>query len=612
MSEWLDVCFWRNLAVQLKACERLGIDPTILYNAMPTDLRAATEEDQKRAWITLPQYNKIQDALVDALGHPYWLTEVGDCAPLTTFGGIEAFQLAAHRVLMRWITSPRLGVAMLANAARAWNENKEWRLDELESDHALIEIVYPERPHRRPRKPIHDRRSLLFYIRGILRKIPTMWMFQPEVADLKYVVVQVPLLEMLRLEVPTLPIRLDNNILKLGIEEVGHVVWLIPNSKGIYAGEYVDTATMGDANALPALLLTSDIRSICRRTHQMLPLAFAGEIYAIDSAYPLPATIIRLSWSTHWLARFVEKLIPDIYRAFRESVKLLEARASESAEAARVREELRYAGIVLERKFPNRNIKDRVLNREFGEKDAEGIYSGCEIVTTFALCYDIVGSKKLAQGVPVAVSGDKKRRFLEAAYQLARWLGIWHYNLRGDGGLCTAIPDWGDVMYVDPSSGEEIAIHLSSMSRQHVADRMVQFARALHTLAHDMFGWRLRVGIDVSDVQWNILEDGSSIHAHGPACDNSARLESAAPNGETLASSALVALITDNAQFGNQQEVKIKDGVALAHLLLPLTQSTEAQPGDTENGRSNPIASVPDPLLADVLRILKAPPRVPE
>lgn len=562
---WHDVNFGRNHLVQRKACLLLGIDPNQYDAAILGELLALNERAKLQRWIPLSIYNVMQDNLVTLLGgHPWRLREVGWCAAETTFGGMEALQLFIHRLFLKYLTSPLVGIAKLCEATHAWHCNKRWLLHRCTHNSTFIVITYPEGPNGIRRTPFEDRRSVLYYIRGILEKIPRMWARQPD-ATLEYRVCQVPLLQLLAAEAPELTLEFDRRVLKVNGDVVAKVVFLEPDEQVIYTGTYSERST--GKKSLPALLITRTIRTPCQNG-KLLPLALEGEIYAIDDNNPLPATVIYMGWKTDWVRRVVERAVPDIARAFQRSIELLEEASDAAVVAAELREQAEYGLKVMALRFPNLEIAKQVRDQEFGDRRPDGTYSGVRSNLDIMVCMDIVGSvaatEKAKQLGRLDEHDEKSRRMYRKIAQLAREYFLWFYNFTGDGGL------------IQGTIGAMSANPTAPLTIQQMADRVVAFVRALHAMVYRETGWKIRVGIHYGENRWSVEEEDSSLHARGEPCNISMRMQAAAPNEGTLATPAFVALVTNKEQFGPQIEVpgKRNEPMRPAHVLLPETEAS--------------------------------------
>jgi|GEM_PF-3935716 len=148
------------------------------------------EEALTYKFVTLTEYNHLQDTIVLFLGHPSFLFRIGIHAFETSYQGTEAAEKELLQQKGRIATDPFVVFAQSTLGLRMWVENKEavtWRADmEIAGERyrfparMYLGYRFAQGPNGVYRTMAEDYRSLLFYIPGISERIVQIWPTMPD------------------------------------------------------------------------------------------------------------------------------------------------------------------------------------------------------------------------------------------------------------------------------------------------------------------------------------------------------------------------------------------------------------------------------------------------
>lgn len=540
---WADVCL-KNVVVLLAACTGMHINPQVVYDALP-EKAGRTRDALAKAWCTLTEFNQILDALVEELGHPAHLIEVGRHSNRVSFG-FEYVQRLLLKGIARWFTSPSIGIHQIPTAAQSFNRNKHWRalLEPKEAKgRQLFMVSYPPGPNQeQPRSPLADSRSLLYFVRGVAEVIATLWPWQGRVGHVRYAVVQIPALDLIHKEMPEARVEFADGTLRVDNEIYGHVVFLVPDAQKGHLGEYQETAPESGEEFVAGICMVRDLCTPCKKSGKLLPLMREGEIYE-HPGIPLPGTIIELKWRDILPLRVLAQIIGRWFSGSFDTSLSNESRASEAeASAADARLQQWLGQRHMARAFPTPEIARAVTGGTFEELD----------ILTCAMFVDIVGSTKIGRKMQHSEKVGMIRELMEPLARIAQRHGGWYYKFTGDGGVFVFTNGW-----TRPAQG--------TMKQSVVA--AVQAAREMQQAAADL-NLQLRIGIHVDRVTWYALQEKFSFEGTGLALDNAKRMEEIAPDGRVAVSVEAIETLGTDRDFGPQVILQDKHGFSHhAHLL---------------------------------------------
>ncbi len=509
----------------LVAARRLGIDPNIIWDAT----RAATGKPfwtprtLAQAWVTLHQYQQIEDAFVSVSGHVTHLIEAGRTAAAASFGFSDSLQRFLLSGLIRFITSPRMAMRVVDQATRAFNRNKKFRFVVDEPDHCVFAIEYLDGPNGERRTATEDYRSVLYYIPGIMESTIQIWPGQKKSARVAYKTVNVTPRYVMHHEAPGSTVVVNHDTLFIDYEEYGEVVHLVRDAAtGAYLGDYQTRSAPG---TLAAILITRDICTKDTKTGELYPVMRAGEIYRHNRDIP---THLSIQWHTNWFFRLCEAL-PGLLTPIDKGLSQEERTAAAELLAASERAERELLTEIAERHAPTRRVAQLLMHGAYQEVT----------LPTLVMQVDVCGFTKIA-----AERGSRgTAEFLTHTMGKIKHLvqdeyGFWPYKFMGDGALVV----WAEWERHPDDPGQYQHPHDAAIG-------MIECARRLHQLAAEN-GVKLRIGIAYDEVVWfdlNIekdLDPNPLFEGCGQGLNRAARLEQyGAFKGSTALAPEVVGLI---------------------------------------------------------------------
>ena len=585
-DSWPDVCL-KNAVVLLKACEAMEIDPQVVYQALPSDVEH-TRVALKKAWVTLAEFNRCVDAIVNALGHPAHLITVGRFASQVAFGSQHIERLLLNGIL-RFVTNPAIGIREIPSAARGFNVNKTWYslTQGGNRNREIFKIVYNDGPEdTAPRDPLEDILSLLYFVRGVLEAVAPMWWRQGRIGYVRYRLVQIPILDAVHRLCPNANAVLKNNQLLIDGTPHGEVVYLCRDTElgGEFIGDHspISPHARLESGRPVAVHLTNHITSVCRRTGRLIPLMVKGEMFAHPD-YPLTSTIIEMQWRSSWLGRILEHFFRRTARQFTTGVGVDAERSDEQHRVATVEQRLRIADDYLARGFPKPHIAKAAI---------DGTYCPQKLMTCVVLI-DIVDFTVKSWQMQTSEVAQKIKRFTTRMIDICKEHGGWFYKFRGDGGTFIFTNGFDDPPVTT----------MPAMTR-----KAISCAREMQRIAREIFDWELRIGIHVDEVSWYVLEDGFTFEGTGIGIDMAARLEAVAGNGNIMVSEAVIQMVGFTEEFHPPSEVRIKhEGTVKAYILR--------QPGETFESLDTAavlpvVAAVTEPSRGNIAAALNLNPQL--
>lgn len=505
--EWSDVCL-KNVVIYLSACIGMDIDPEVILNALPenlADIRARLTERWKIAcakrksrdkrrwdlcglaedllsgkWVTLAEYQRIEDAFVEATGHAAHLVEEGRYAGPGAFGSKRILGALLRAPLLRHLTSPWIGVRLIPSESYSFVRNKMFETVTQGPGRAVYAIRYvPDKRTGILRTAEEDQRSLLQHIRGVLESIAPIWRFQRRPGHVRYLTVDIRPQAVLAKEWPSarLELTLEGHLLING-ETYGRVVHLKRDeATGRHLGDYQEDS---DHSTIPAILITRDVRTPCRKTGEQMSIMRQGEIYRDE--VPLE-NLVELRWRTNPLMRLFERTrLPA----------QLESGVADDQERADTTHELVGAQAELQdmrqHLFPTPLIAELVATGKW-EPATFG---------TVTLELDLAGFTRMTRGWPSETARRVVEPLMSAFKAAAKRRGLFPYKPMGDGLIVTA------AMW--PSRSRE---PLAYADLQEAARAMEELGDELHEIARrGPVPFFMRVGIGYNDVAWSAPDGG--------------------------------------------------------------------------------------------------------
>lgn len=524
LSKWQDICL-KNIVIFLAAARRLGIDPNTIWDAT----RAATGKPfwtlrtLAQAWVTLPQYQQIENAFVTTSGHPSSLIEAGRTAAAASFGFSDSLQKFLLGGFIRFVTSPRVAMRVVDQATRAFNHNKKFRFVVDEADHCVFEIEYVDGPHGERRTATEDYRSILYYIPGIMESTIQIWPHQKQAGSVAYKTINITPRYVMQHEAPGATVMVNHDTLFIDFQEYGEVVHLVRDAAtGAYLGDYQTHAAPG---TLAAILITRDVCTPDTKSGELRPVMRAGEIYRHNRDIP---THLALQWRTNWFFKLIESL-PGLLKPIDRGLSQEERTAAAELLAASERAERELLTEIAERHAPTRRVAQLLMHGAYQEV----------MLPTLVMQIDVCGFTKIA-----AERGSRgTAEFLthtmgKIKHMVQDEYGLWPYKFMGDGALVV----WAQWERHPDDPGQYQHAHEAAIG-------MIECTRRLHQLAKEN-GVKLRIGIAYDEVVWfdlNIekdLDPNPLFEGCGQGLNRAARLEQyGAFKGSTALAPEVVNLI---------------------------------------------------------------------
>lgn len=568
---WADVCF-KNVIIFMVALAGMGFDPDVILPALPERV-GKTRDALKRYWGTLTEFNEVLDIVVEQLGHPWHMVEVGRLSNQVSFG-LETVQRWFLKWIFKWVTDPSTGVNMIPSAARTLNQNKSWQpllKGKFAHNRQIFRITYNDGPKgQSPRSTIEDRRSLLYFVRGVLEAIVPMWPRQASIGHVRYLVVQIPAIELIQAEMPDAEVQMvlrpdkankasdqiesADYVLVVNGKVYGEVVYLKRNSNAgdEYTGEFKRRAEDEDdlMSLVPAIRMIEDLRSVCARTGESLPLMREGEIYEWPETR-LPYTTIEMRWKSGLLQRAFGRLFGSMVTSD------FEASARQELETASAHQE--RADAELRQRLGEWHLSTGFPTQEIARAVTAGLFETIDILTC-VLFVDVVGSTKMGRTMQIDEKIKLLSRLMREMTEKARQHGGWYYKFAGDGGIFIFTNGWAKPPSGTMSEAVEGAILTA-------ADMMV---------IAEQHGVQLRIGIHVDNVTWFTPEEKTTFEGLGLGLDNAKRMEECAPDGRILVSAEAMVIrgvldgygplrvFQDKHEFAHNAHMNLLPGEALS------------------------------------------------
>lgn len=523
LSKWSDICL-KNIVIFLAAAKRLNLDQNLIWDAtrQATGKPFWTLRTLAQAWVSLPQYQQIENAFVAASGHASHLIEVGRTAAAASFGFSDSLQKFLLEGLIRFITSPRVAIRLVDHATRAFNHNKKFRLVVDEPDHCVFEIEYNLGPNGERRTATEDYRSVLYYIPGIMESTVQIWPHQTT-SSVVYRTINVTPRYVIEHEWPGVTVTINHDTLFINYEEYGEVVHLVRDAAtGAYLGDYQAHAAPG---TLAAILITRDVCTPDQHTGELKPVMRTGEIYRHNRDIP---THLAIQWHTNWVFKLIES-IPGLLKPIDRALSQEERTATAELIAATERAERELLTEITERHAPTRRVAQLLMHNAYQEA----------MLPTLVMQIDVCGFTKLAAERGSRGTAEFLTKTMGAIKHMVQdEYGLWPYKFMGDGALVV----WANWDRHPDDPGQYQHAHEAAIG-------MVECARRLHELARNN-GVKLRIGLAYDEVVWFDLNIEKEIDPNplfegcGQGLNRAARLEQyGAFKGTTALAPEVVGLI---------------------------------------------------------------------
>lgn len=560
-TEWRDVNVLRNFSILILACKKNNIDPNIVLECIPPEynvsvsaetvmsmseknLVALLEKELKGKWISMPAYNVALQRMVDELGHPWHLREVGHHSTAVHFGA-EAVKRLALRAGLRWLSTPMDGYRSLSQAAEFWNKNKWWNARLIGFARASLSFGYIDGPNGK-RSIVNDFNSLRL-IKGMNEVFVRAWGENRSLAHTTYRLVPVSLFEIMRKEVPSLQPELDGDTAYIYVNgeriPCGEKVWILPDdeSERLYRGRYTKKRNE-QAGAIPGIRLLNTIKTQCNRcpdtTH---PLYEKGEIYQLNESFVFPHGVLEVSWKPYFsdfLRRALLFMNPAAY--IQEYVSMEESTENALKDADSSKRTLRKTEKQLSHRFPNEEVSRKVSSGTFGQN---GLLKTKDCV----IQVDIANSMATLQKTNEEVWSEGMRRALERTSEIGEQLGVWLYRTTGDGLVGVASLDFGPIGRVP-----------ADLDIYEMMDNVFEYCQKLHIIFAEELNVELRIGLDYGENVWAMQSNPLQIDGAGMPLNVSARLEGAAENGTIFVSPSVYEIARTRHFFMDMGIIQVK------------------------------------------------------
>lgn len=501
---WLNVCL-KNVVIFLSFLEGNGLNPEPLWTAIrlaiseSVDWLGSRYEHLSSTWVSLYDYQVLENTLVDIMGHPAWLTIAGRYSRKKSFES-KALQFFL-KYFIRFITSPRVGVWQIAKATSGFNHNKTFTFVVDEWNHCILRMEYLTGPNGEQYTVADDIRSVLNYIRGLMEAVPTIWAWQDEddeaikpfinvtaeqitdrdllktVGKVRYLTINVTAEQILAKELPSATVEYRDSVLYIDGEKYGYVVYLSRDPKtDQFHGDWDYNPTPG---SIPAIYIERELSTQCKKTGHWLPLIRPGEILRYNKEIP---TLIFMAWYSNLFLRlgdWVMKKLQPIEKGLQSEAR---AALAEMRERFERRERLKYQESV-ERKMPTKAIAQALVNGTFQPFEAE----------TLVMNFDVAGSRVIAKRHRVSrrEATAMVRKLVNEIIKFLKGNGFWIYKSEGDG--CIVVYSEWDRLPDEPKPHENM--HEAALT-------MINCALEMHNIAK-RHGLEIRVGITASSLEWH-------------------------------------------------------------------------------------------------------------
>ncbi len=310
--QWTDVSL-NNLVEEIKSLMADDVDVSRVFIEAEDILGEPgpwTVDRFVDRWVTLDQYNALQHILVQSAGHVEHLYRAGQNASQAdlAYGNTEGLKRLATNWLLRWFSSPAIGIALINSGTKNYNSNKTFDVLAAKPGEVLLKLSYVRGPDGTKRKAEHETRSVLDRIRGVLESIERMWRSNvylhkknaPHPGDVTYLTVDIRPHIRLQQEWPEADYAVTNTgLVTIDGKVYGKLIDLYPHPQ--LAGHLLPHKNPTDLQVpTTAILIEKDVITQCGRTGARYPIMRAGEIYRHDE--PID-TIIKIEYNTNWWRR---------------------------------------------------------------------------------------------------------------------------------------------------------------------------------------------------------------------------------------------------------------------------------------------------------------------
>jgi len=530
--------------------------------------KRGTDEVSGAAWLAL------EEGLMTAFGHPWWLGEAGRCASDVQFG-LEALLSKSAELSLAFLTSEAAYRSVgLVTAIHV--DNKRMTFHRTGRGQGAIAVTHF--PRAMPAELDHG--SIAHFIgRGHASSVRKMFKdseAQNTRASILAMDITIVLRRWLSHWYDDLEIEVGENVgdpLLVNGEKYGEVVEIKINQ---------DTGLPDpDGEVCRVVLITRDVKTHCFRTFEELPVVEAGQYFNLPRTYPgerLDKSIIEVSWDEPegaWVKRMSVKSLSIMLgllwillvrrRGEREVSAEIEKRrelaverqlAQEQAAAAEARAEAAEAALArmkAEQQAASERAKTSVFARIVGTSIPSSLASQViagKLVEAFTsqvavMFVDTVGFSVLADdSAPDGLTAIESHRFTGVLMQAVKDYVRDHWRV----GL-TGPSDLGDgfMVYVLPQGGKLQAAHIDLLVR--MAHKLNEWAtrNPVQLKSGAWHHFQLRCGINAGSAAVGNTQNAEGTHSGlvrilGDTVNVAARIESAAPAGGVAISTSAVNL----------------------------------------------------------------------
>lgn len=351
-DSWLDVCLL-NLVVFLAACMGMGIDDGRFLAETPEYIGLSAEAARDK-WVTLWRYQRLENRMVKLLGHVSKLTEAGWYSGALEFALVASGKkaLAIYTGVARPFTTPIMAVMEIPITNFVYNANKLFHVVLATPTRAIVQMEYRKNEDGVARTAFDDCRSLLYWMRGFLESIPTLWYWRKKHRDPRskeyrpgfvwYRVVPVDPMALVKAEASEIEARIDRDAKAFLVngEKYGKLVWLKGKSQEFleqFTGESYDYSDLRNDELPMAVLMEQDLVTPGEFSDQTGTLMRKNELYICEpETAPGIRTTIEMRWNANPVARFVMWLLlgamkRQVKSGLRQAMDRETARARENA-----------------------------------------------------------------------------------------------------------------------------------------------------------------------------------------------------------------------------------------------------------------------------------------
>lgn len=567
VNHWQDVSCM-NFVIFRRYYRAMKLDLTELNNRImlalggdDSDVDPETITDEwllDGKWVSLPQYQIVEDQVVRDLGHVFHLPEVGRYAQRWSFESPAVDIL--KRGLVPHVTEPGLGFGEVPKGTKRFNRNKNIVIVKKGRGHNVLGLKYVTGPGGVVKRSAQkDARSVLYYIVGVLRGVIDVWYKEDSAGSVRIKSADITPADIIEREASEAGISLTidpEDEAKPCLSINGHI-----------HGEVIDLPS-----GIRAFMITEDVLTPCRKCRDKdgepiwHPILRKGEIYRYQEEIP---TEYDIHWRRNRLfafGKFVKgkRLSSELDEEQKLNIALMnaataraETRAKEAeaetervarqfaetrAQAAEAAAEIAQLKAEAEQARAEAEAAEQRRMRKRFEKGApslgvadallDGTFEPI-ILPTIILQSDVKGYKRLSKGWGPIKTHQIMTRLFELLEAIARQYGFFPFKRIGDA-LIIAYADWPRRKYE----------RCKYNSIEDAEDAVIEVAREFHQVAKGTLGLTLRVGIAKGDVLWcNQTTDPEEVKfdaAGGEALNLASRLEGLAKPGQSTVSESIV------------------------------------------------------------------------